>query len=359
MNALHLQLTGNPGGIASLCYSVAKNSSNNNHMYYLFEGGTVEQSMKKSGIPTHISHTSKYFWKKSKKELIEYCKHNKIEVIINHSNSPIACSHVLYLKRKIPNITVISYLHSNVEDLLKSFKRKIILKPYVKRVQKKSKNIVAISKSVKESAIRILGLNEHDITVVYNGVDCKKFSKYRIEKKSEKLELIFVGRLFKQKGVDILVEAVSKLPSDLPIKLVVVGRGPDQEKLEKYSNDLGVSDVIKFLGLRMDVPELLSKAHFFVHPAIWEEGFGITLIEAMSEGIPCIAFEKGAIPEIIDDGMNGLIVKEVSSDALATAIEKCYRIINSDEYRKMSANASKTGEKFDIKNMVSQLECLY
>ena len=359
MNVLHLQLTGNPGGIASLCYSVAKNSSNNNYMYFLFEGGTVEQLMKKNGIPTHISYADKHFWRKSKKELIEYCKQNKIEVFINHSNSPIACSHVLALKKKIPNITVISYLHSNVEDLLNSLKRKIILKPYVKRVQRKSKKIVAISKSVKESATRLLGLNNHDVTVVYNGVECKEFSKFRTEKKSEKLELVFVGRLFKQKGVDILVEAISKLPSDLPIELVVVGRGPDQEKLEEYSNELGLSDVIKFLGLRMDVPELLSKAHFFVHPAIWEEGFGITLIEAMSEGIPCVAFEKGAIPEIIDNDRNGLIVKEVSSDALAIAIEKCYMIIKGNEYQRMSNNAYETSLKFDIKKMVEQLEKLY
>ena len=230
MNVLHLQLTGNPGGIASLCYSVAKNSQNNNHMYFLFEGGTVEQLMKENGIPTYIAHADRHFWSKSKRELIDYCKLNKIDVVVNHSNSPIACSHIINLKKKIPSISVISYLHSNVKDLLGSLKRKIILKPYVKRAQSISKNIVAISKSVKESSIKLLGLNDNDVTVVYNGVECKQFAKFRNEKNSEKLELIYVGRLFRQKGVDILVKAISKLPRDIPVSLIVVGRGPDQEK---------------------------------------------------------------------------------------------------------------------------------
>ncbi len=359
MNVLHLQLTGNPGGIVSLCYSIARHSNNNNYMYFLFEGGTVQQSMEKEGIPTYVAHADRHFWTKSKRELIDYCKENKIEVVVNHSNSPVSCSHVLALKKKIPSISVISYLHSNADDLLGSFKRNAIYKPYIKRVQHKSKNIVAISKSVKKSAIKRFGLKETEVTVVYNGVECEEFAKYKSEKKKEKLELVFVGRLFKQKGVDILVEAISKLPRDIPVNLVVVGRGPDQEKLEKYADELGISDVVHFLGLRMDVPQLLSKAHFFIHPAIWEEGFGITLIEAMAEGIPCVAFQKGAIPEIIDDGQNGLIVKEVSSDALSNAIEQCYKIVKDDKHKSMSENAYKKSLKFDIENMVKQLEKLY
>ncbi len=359
MNVLHLQLTGNPGGIVSLCYSIAKNSKNNNHMYFLINGGTVEKSMKEEGIPTYVAYANSYFWHKSKKELVNYCRANNIDVIVNHSNSAIACAHILEVKRRIPRVKVITYLHSNAKDILGSFKRRYFFKPYIKKVHKIANHIVAISNSVKQSALKEFKLNDDQIIVVYNGVDCKRFSDYKSEKDDKVLELIFVGRLFDKKGVNLLIEAISSLPNDVPVRLKVVGGGPDKEKLENLSKELGVSDNIEFLGPRMDVPELLSKAHFFVHPAIWEEGFGITIIEAMAEGLPCIAFNKGAIPEIIEDGKNGFIINEVSSKALSDKINYCNEIIRSDKYSLMSDEAIKGSKKFDISIMVKKLEELY
>ena len=299
MNVLHLQLTGNPGGIVSLCHSIAKNSKNINHMYFLLDGETVEDAMKEEGIPTHVAYANRYFWRKSKKELLNYCKEHKIDVVVNHSNAPIACSHTVAIKKRIPNIRVISYLHADSRDIVNTFYKKSFYKPHIKRVQKIANNIVAISNFVKKTALEVFKLKDEDVVVVHNGVDYEYFASFKKERNADVLRLVYVGRLYEQKGVGLLIESISNTQDSIPVNLRIVGRGPQQKELEELSKKLNISDRIEFLGLRMDVPELLGDEHFFVHPATLEEGFGITLIEAMSEGIPCIAFDKGAIPEII------------------------------------------------------------
>ena len=65
----------------------------------------------------------------------------------------------------------------------------------------------------------------------------------------------------------------------------------------------------------------MSNADIFIHPAIWEEGFGITIIEAMARGKLCIASKRGAIPEIISDGVNGLLVESANAKQLAEKIK--------------------------------------
>ena len=139
------------------------------------------------------------------------------------------------------------------------------------------------------------------------------------------------------------------------IRLMVVGRGPQQDELKEQARMLGVEDKVTFYGLRMDIPDLLLKADYFVHPAILNEGFGITLIEAMSVGLPCIAFRKGAIPEIISDDVNGFILDETSDDVLAETLRKCVSIRNTDRYKELSDNARITSEKFSIQEMVNDL----
>ena len=250
-------------------------------------------------------------------------------------------------------------MHSDAKKKFNTFYERAFRKPYVKRVQKIATNIVAISNFVKQTALVTFKLNDEDVVVVHNGVDYEYFASFKKERSAEVLRLVYVGRLYEQKGVGLLIESISNLMDSIPIKLRVVGTGPQQKELEDLSKKLNTSDRIEFLGLRMDVQELLADEHFFVHPATLEEGFGITLIEAMSEGVPCVAFDRGAIPEIINDGENGFIIKEVSVEALTKTIEKCYEVINSDKYNSMSEKASSTGEKFDIKKMVEKLEKTY
>ena len=358
MNILHLQLTGNPGGIVTLSRAISMNSNKKNHMFFLFDGGSVTDAIKSDGGIVHVEYADHYMWRKSIKNFKKYCKENKIDVIVNHSNSPIAITHVLAVKNILPQIKIIMYLHGAAEDIVHPGKKAFIHKLFIKKYVKKTDSIVAISEYVKNSAIRGLNIPEEKITVVYNGVDSKRFIPKLEEKKKKNVTFIFVGRIIKEKGVQLLVEAIP-LMQHKNVNIIIVGDGEAKGEIEDLVNELGVQERVKILGKRMDIAQLLEDSDWFVHPAIWNEGFGITLIEAMSSAVPCIAFKKGGIPEIIKSNYNGFLIDEVSVQALADQMDKCCDIYETNQYIDFQQNAIKTGKKFDISNTIDGLEKLY
>lgn len=358
MNVLHLQLTGNPGGVVTLCRSIARVSKNCNYMYFLFSGGTVADAMAKENVPVVISNTPRFQWKKSKRLLLKYCKDNQIGVILCHSNSPIAITHALFVKKYIPQIKVIMYLHGAAENIIPHGIKYLYHRHFVNKMKDAADSIVAISKYVNKSCVDQFDLNPLKVHTVYNGVDCNLYVPGN-HNPGNCMELIYVGRLFPAKGVHILIDAIAKMDDPSKVRLTVVGIGPSLNELKKQVQNAERPIDVKFLGARMDIQELLNTADFFVHPAILNEGFGITLIEAMACGVPCIAFNKGAIPEIIDSGRNGFIVQSDCAEALAAQLNACVSFIGTKEYLDMKKQAREDARKFDIRNTVSDLEKLY
>jgi glycosyltransferase involved in cell wall biosynthesis len=167
--------------------------------------------------------------------------------------------------------------------------------------------------------------------------------------------------VFYSKGIHVLIDAISKLPSDINISVKIVGNDHDgyTEKMKEKATSLGLDDKIEFTGVRLDVPELLADADIFIHPAVCEEGFGITLAEAMASYLPCIAFKRGAIPEIIDNGENGFVIDRISADLLAKTIEDAYNLFKTDDYDQYKINARKKAEFFSVENALCQLEGIY
>ena len=359
MRVVHLQLSGDPGGIVSLCYSIAKNSKNTNYMYFLFEGGAVAKEMKERGIPVIVSNSSRYRWRKSIKQFVRFCEEEKIDVVINHMNCPIACAHVFGVKKYFPHIKIIGYMHSNQKNFLSNKKGKFFYVPLIRRMQRVCYKVVAISEFVKKTGMDTFMLESNKIEVIYNGIDCKKFEIQTKTNGKNEMNLIFVGRLIREKGVQFLIRAISQLSQNTKVHLHIVGYGPMYEELKELSEELHVDKRIVFWGKRMNIQEFLERAIFFVHPAICEEGFGITLVEAMAAGVPCIAYDGGAIPEIIDHNVNGFLVEKGSVEKLTEQIEQAYDLYTDGQYEKMSRAAVEKAKMFDIRSMVQKLEALY
>ena len=106
-----------------------------------------------------------------------------------------------------------------------------------------------------------------------------------------------------------------------------------------------------------------ASADLFVHPATCQEGFGITLIEAMASGVPCLAFPKGAIPEIIGPEIDGFLTEEVSAAALTAGINRALELFTKAAAplaQPCAKNARQKGRTFfSIERTVAQLEALY
>lgn len=201
---------------------------------------------------------------------------------------------------------------------------------------------------------------KNKIKVIYNGTT---FSNRDVDTEARDfhnpIRLIYIGRLIEKKGVQFLIDAFSELIDKEKYSLTIVGDGEYREKLEGKVRESNLSEYINFLGNQRNVNDLLSNADIFIHPAIWEEGFGITIIEAMARGKLCIASKRGAIPEIISDGVNGLLVESANAKQLAEKIKYVGEIMPKKERERIQENALRDVKRFSIDVLIENLHELY
>ncbi len=210
--------------------------------------------------------------------------------------------------------------------------------------------IVCVSKYVQERA-RARFRASSKISLIYNGVDTNRFSPRPRARRSE-LRLLCAAHLIHDKGVDVLLSAARLLP-DIELRITIAGAGREERSLRSQAVTLGMSDKVTFAGLRSDLEELLHDHDLFIHPARWHEAFGLTVAEALAAGVPIIASNVGAIPELVEHNESGLLVPPENPEALAEAIRR----MASDEvlYRRCAANGRlRAVERFGLNECVTR-----
>jgi glycosyltransferase involved in cell wall biosynthesis len=166
------------------------------------------------------------------------------------------------------------------------------------------------------------------VRVIRNGVIPVSASRSRAEMRRE-LELaerptgIIVARVDGMKGHETVLRALLRLRDHgTPVTVLVAGDGAERVRLEAMASAAGLApDWIRFLGFRSDVPNLLAAADFFLLPSV-TEGLPLSLLEAMSMGLPAIATPVGGIPEVIRPGKDGLLAPVNDDVALAAAMSR-------------------------------------
>lgn len=134
---------------------------------------------------------------------------------------------------------------------------------------------------------------------------------------------LFVGRLSPEKGVDRLLHAWSKLSPDR--KLVIMGDGPNMESLKSLATKLNLNNVV-FTGFlaRNAQADVWKETAFSIVPSIWQEPFGMVVLEAWAKARPVVAHSIGALPEIIRDGEDGFLANPNTPEALPIALERAF-----------------------------------
>jgi glycosyltransferase involved in cell wall biosynthesis len=175
---------------------------------------------------------------------------------------------------------------------------------------------------------------------------------------SEDLVVTTVGFLRQPKAMDVLIEAAAKIAPRFPrLKVLIVGEGADRPVYEALIDKLGMGDVVKLLGLRSDVPDLLAETDVAVLSTN-SEGSPLSVMEYMDAGLPVVATRVGGIPDLIDHGVEGLLVEPRDPDGLAAAIARV--LDDPAEARRMGEQArERRRREFDIDVMVRNLENLY
>ena len=193
---------------------------------------------------------------------------------------------------------------------------------------------VCVSQSEFENAME-LGIAERmRAHVINNGVDTAVFCPHDIDRKSyrsawgleDKTFVIgCVARFDVDKGHEYLIPAFRLFHNSHPAaKLILVGDGPEKEKMEKLVAESGLAEQVVFTGLRQDVPDLLQMFNLFVSASL-KEGMPYTLIEAMASGVPVVATNVIGNKDVVTDGKTGLLVEPRSSEALREGMERLYQ----------------------------------
>jgi phosphatidyl-myo-inositol dimannoside synthase len=182
------------------------------------------------------------------------------------------------------------------------------------------------------------------LTIIYPGVDIGITNGLDPERNLNPPRLLFVGRLVKRKGADLLLEAFSQLRTDLPdLRLDIVGDGPELENLRALANSLGLTDAVTFWGALYgeELWRRYARASLLVLPSRQSkydvEGFGTVFLEAAAFRVPSVGTLTGGIPEAVIDGVSGRLVESDDVDGLRSAIG--FLLKNPDEMERFGKNA--------------------
>lgn len=221
-----------------------------------------------------------------------------------------------------------------------------------------AKFVVYTEKS--RAVLELEGVEPERIALVPPGVDTEMFAPgERVEK--DEFTILFVGWMLPRKGLYVLAEAVAHWmrtsPPERSVKVVVVADGPGKQAIEALLHRLQIASRFCFTEAKNyeEMPEVYRAADLFVLPSIptptWEEQFGMSLLEAMSSGVPCVSTHSGAIPEMV--GEAGSLVPPTDFVALSEAMQKLYA--EAELRRELGAEGrTRAVERFSLEQHVTE-----
>jgi glycosyltransferase involved in cell wall biosynthesis len=229
--------------------------------------------------------------------------------------------------------------------------------------------VIAVSQHTADHMVETEHAPRQKIHAVLNGIDFGRAkisgsdaaARIRREFAAEDANLlVIVARLHPEKGHHYLFQALPEVRRNArrPVRLLVVsGTGPFDSAYREEVRALGCEDIVSFLGFRNDAPDLIAAADLLILPSV-AEAFGLVLTEALYLGTPVVATRVGGIPEIVDDGPEGILVPPADSQALAGAI---LALLNDPDRRQRMAGSGreKVLRKFNFENMVRSYEAIY
>lgn len=177
--------------------------------------------------------------------------------------------------------------------------------------------IITVSKYDKELALSSGVAEDSSLTVIHNGIPDIRSTCIR---ERGAVKLIMVARFDAQKNQRLLLKALASL-KDCSWHMDFVGDGRLLEVSKEYASELGLTDRVSFLGVRMDVGKLISQADVLLLISNWE-GFPLTILEGMRAGLPVIASRVGGVAEAVEDGVTGFLIGREDESGLVEAIRE-------------------------------------
>ncbi len=230
--------------------------------------------------------------------------------------------------------------------------------------------VIAISEAVKGHLLKDFHVKRDRISLIYNGIDVKKFLREFSEKEKGDLKDRFglrkdhsiigtIARFTPDKGHVVLLYALYEILKQKPnVQLVFVGDGKERSKIIDLTQRLGLSENVIFVRSQMNTVNILSIMDVFMFTPRRKEGLGIGLLEALASGKPAVATNVGGVPSVIEDGVNGFLVEPSRPELLVAPTLKLLK--DKELYQRMTqAGREKVVQKFSIDGMAGRMQALY
>ena len=294
-------------------------------------------------------------------KLVDVVKYEDLDILHVHYAIPHAT--VAYMAKKIllqegRYIPVVTTLHGTDITLVGS---NSAFGPVVEFSINKSDGVTAVSNHLKMQTVEQFKINK-DIKVIYNFIDFERFRKLNkdhfkkaIAPNGERI-LVHTSNFRKVKRIDDIICMFKIVNEQIPSKLLLIGDGPERQRLEDLTRQKGLHHDVRFLGKQNAVEELLAVSDLFVMPSE-QESFGLAALEAMACQLPVISSNSGGLPELNINGVTGFTSDVGDVDEMAANAIK----ILSDEalLQTFRNNALERAQAFDIQIIAPQYEAYY
>ncbi len=376
------------GGTGAYVYYLSHSLQKLGHNVHVVARDNQDSEKVVNGINVHyikgVGNALTRYWRfaRSASKKIEELN-NKIGFDVIHANLPLVPSFAI---PKNASKALVCAVHStwkgeaivtkrdnpkNLNPNEKSMLRfNYLLRSYEKKLMNRSDALIAVSKYTVDELTELYGIDEKKIHVIYNGVDVQKFKprpdrtelRREFGLENEKKIVLFVGRLYHRKGLEILLRSIPPLLQEFSdVKFVISGTGfkEKEESLRNLTKQLDIEDHVTFRGYVPDekLPNLYSASDIFVLPAIYEN-FPFAILEAQATGLPVISTKVGGIPEFLVDNENGFLIDPGDSTQLT---QRVLTLLQDPKLAKEMGNRGRKliEEKFAWHLITSQVIDLY
>jgi glycosyltransferase involved in cell wall biosynthesis len=249
-----------------------------------------------------------------------------------------------------------------IHDELKSNAARRVVTEFTARVYGAADRLLTICHEMEADLTRELRLEPSQLRTIHNAVDLAEIEELAAKSPPPELTLadpylIAVGRLERQKGIDVLLRAFAYSAHRASHRVLLVGRGSHEQQLRELAAELGIASRVTFAGWHDNPWSLMRRASLFVLPSRWE-GFGNVVIEALASGCPVVVSDCRYGPkEIVRDGVDGLVVPVDDVTATVQAIDRV--LGDAALAARLTAAGKERARDFDVPVIMERYEALF
>ncbi|MCW5799582.1 MAG: glycosyltransferase family 4 protein [Nitrospira sp.] len=356
---LYLSTSSGPGGAERVISSLVASLDPTRYrpLLCLFRPGWLQERAESQGVRTFVIPTqgmTDWRWALQFKRILEQ---EKVDLI--HAHEFDANTQGTFVAA-LAGLPIVATVHG------KNYFGEKLRRRLAYRWVSRNATMVAVSEDLKQFIVEKVGVSPNRVKVLYNGVNllpiCNSVEVGECRKElglppSHRIVGV-VGNLYPVKGHQYLIDSIPTVLSKCPdTSFVFAGRGALEAELRGQVHRLGLDARVFFLGLRQDIPRILSMIDVFVLPSL-SEGLSMAILEAMIAGKPVVATQVGGNPELVLNGETGFLTPPRDSQALAASLITL--LMNKTQAQRFGEQGKRRAERqFSLQNMVCAYQALY